>query len=229
MNFEKVGAYLRQPTSLFALADILGTLVALWFGVLPEGVACALLTAALPLLASDNSALVGRILAQRNDMAAAVHAVATHKDIGPAAVKIIADAVPAGALLAGAAAASVQAEPSTAARASGVAPVAALVIGLSVMSLTACGSSADQVVQRQQAVFALDLSYAAAAQVAAAYERNPVADPAVTAKMKPAFQTAHDQIGPLVDAARAGDPLDQAAIEAAQDALQAARALLPAS
>ncbi|WP_084440690.1 CRISPR-associated endonuclease Cas1 [Acetobacter nitrogenifigens] len=96
-------------------------------------------------------------------MAAAVHAVATHKDIGPAAVKIIADAVPAGALLAGVAAASVQAQTSTAARASGVAPVAALLIGLSAASLTACGSSADQVVQRQQAVFALDLSYAAAA------------------------------------------------------------------
>ncbi|OUJ10155.1 hypothetical protein [Acetobacter sp. DsW_063] len=53
----------------------------------------------------------------------------------------------------------------------------------------------------------------AAAQVVVACERNPWANPVVTAKIKPAFQTAHNQIEPLVDAARAGDPRNQAAIE----------------
>ncbi|WP_161628323.1 hypothetical protein [Acetobacter nitrogenifigens] len=56
---------------------------------------------------------------------------------------------------------------------------------------------------------------AAVAQVVAACARDlRGADPVVTAKVKPAFQTAHDQIGSLVDAARAGDPRNQAAIEA---------------
>ncbi|MDU8941275.1 hypothetical protein RYF71_04560 [Wolbachia endosymbiont of Drosophila malagassya] len=93
------------------------------------------------------------------------------------------------------------------------------------LALTACGTG--QTVQRQQAVYGLSLSYAAAAQLAADYEKNPAADPALVAKLKPAFQKAHDQIRPLDEAARKGDPLGEAAVEAAQDALNAARTLLP--
>ncbi|MFT8723466.1 MAG: hypothetical protein ABF443_00035 [Acetobacter malorum] len=54
----------------------------------------------------------------------------------------------------------------------------------------------------------------------------------MVAKLKPAFQKAHDQIQPLDEAARKGDPLGEAAVEAAQDAQDAqdaARTLLPAS
>lgn len=105
-----------------------------------------------------------------------------------------------------------------------VALTAALLLPL---ALTACG--ANQTVQRQQSVYGLSLSYAAAAQLAADYEKNPAADPAVVAKLKPAFQKAHDQIQPLDEAARKGDPLGEAAVEAAHDALDAARTLLPAS
>lgn len=222
MNFPRIGAYLRQPTTLFALADIIGTLVALWFGALGEVQALALLTASVPLLASDNSSIIARILAQRNDLASAVHAVATHKDIGPAAVKVIADAIPGGQLVAEVA----EAQLSTTKKVS-TSPLA--MIGLFTLlsvGLSACG--ADQVVQRQQSVYALDLSYAVAAQVAAGYEKNPAADAAVVTKMKPAFQTAHDQISKLVAAARAGDPITAAEIEAAQDSLDAARKYLPA-
>lgn len=100
MNFSKLATYLRQPTTLFALADIAGTLVALWFGAIGESQALALLSAAVPLLASDNSSVIPRIIAQRDDLVSAIHAVATHKDIGPAAVKVIADAIPGGQLVA---------------------------------------------------------------------------------------------------------------------------------
>ncbi|WP_231869380.1 hypothetical protein [Acetobacter malorum] len=109
-------------------------------------------------------------------------------------------------------------------RTKAVALTAALLLPL---ALTACG--ATQTVQRQQSVYGLSLSYAAAAQLAADYEKNPAADPAVVAKLKPAFQKAHDQIKPLDEAARKGDPLGEAAVEAAQDTLDAARTLLPAS
>lgn len=105
---------------------------------------------------------------------------------------------------------------------------AALTVALLLpLALAACG--ADQTMQRQQSVYGLSLSYAAAAQLAAAYEQNPAADPAVVAKLKPAFQKAHDQIRPLDEAARKGDLLGEAAVEAAQDALDAARKLLPSS
>ncbi|MDO8173270.1 hypothetical protein [Acetobacter tropicalis] len=95
------------------------------------------------------------------------------------------------------------------------------------LALAACG--ANQTVQRQQSVYGLSLSFAAAAQLAADYEKNPAADPAVVAKLKPAFQKAHDQIKLLDEAARKGDPLAEAAVEAAQDALDAARTLMPVS
>ncbi|KGB24851.1 hypothetical protein AtDm6_0260 [Acetobacter tropicalis] len=65
--------------------------------------------------------------------------------------------------------------------------------------------------------------------MAADYEHNVAADPAVVAKIKPAFQRAHDLIAPLDDAAAKGDPLPQAAVEAAQAALDAARKLLPST
>lgn len=57
----------------------------------------------------------------------------------------------------------------------------------------------------------------------------PAADPAVVAKLKPAFQKAHDLIAPLDDAAAEGDPLPQAEVEAAQAAFDAARKLIPAT
>ncbi|WP_395495162.1 hypothetical protein [Acetobacter sp. KSO5] len=111
MNLSKVGAYLRQPTTLFAGGIILGTGVASWFGVLPDGAAVGLLAVCLPLLASDSSGqtvstestLLNRIAGERDDLLKVVHALSTHKDIGPAATQIIADTVPGGALLATAA------------------------------------------------------------------------------------------------------------------------------
>ncbi|OAG75677.1 hypothetical protein Amal_03140 [Acetobacter malorum] len=111
MNFSKLGAYVRQPTTLFAGGIILGTGVASWFGVLPDGAAVGLLAVCLPLLASDTSGqtasaestLLNRIAGERDDLLKVVHAISTHKDIGPAATQIIADTVPGGALLATAA------------------------------------------------------------------------------------------------------------------------------
>lgn len=43
--------YLRQPSSLIAAAIVIGTGIADWFGVLPEGASIALFGAAIPLLA----------------------------------------------------------------------------------------------------------------------------------------------------------------------------------
>lgn len=99
----------------------------------------------------------------------------------------------------------------------------ALLLGAAV-TLSACGSNA--LVERQQAVMALGKSYTIAAQLAVTYEHSPAPDPKVVSDLKPAFQTAHDQILPLMDAAEHGDPLDQAAITAGQDALSALTALL---
>ncbi|MCP1272017.1 MULTISPECIES: hypothetical protein [Acetobacter] len=111
MNLSKLGAYVRQPTTLFAGGIILGTGVASWFGVLPDGAAVGLLAVCLPLLASDSSGqtvlaestLLNRVAGERDDLLKVVHALSTHKDIGPAATQIIADTVPGGALLATAA------------------------------------------------------------------------------------------------------------------------------
>ncbi|MDN7354355.1 hypothetical protein [Acetobacter senegalensis] len=233
MKLASIGAYLRQPTTLIALGIALGTGVADWFGALPEGVSVGLLVAILPLLAvSDTSGILTKVSTDRDGLAAIVHALTTHKDIGPAAIKVASDTVPGGALLAAAASALVQQQPATsttATKSSGIGSGAAgllLLIGLS-GSLVACSS--DQLTERKQAVYSLSLSYSAAAQMAADYERNVAADPAVVAQIKPAFQKAHDLIAPLDDAAAKGDPLPQATVEAAQAALDAARKLLPST
>ncbi|MCG0995278.1 hypothetical protein LHT11_08700 [Acetobacter indonesiensis] len=234
MKLAKIGAYLRQPSSLIAAAIVIGTGIADWFGVLPEGASIALFGAAIPLLAiSDTSGILAKVSNDRDGLAAIVHALTTHKDFGPAAIKVASSAVPGGALLAAAASALVQqqaapTDPTTKPGGIGSGGVNAmlLLVGLS-GSLVACGG--DQLIQRKQSVYGLSLSYSAAAQLAADYEKNPAADPAVVAKLKPAFQIAHDQIKPLDEAARHGDPLTQAEITAAQDALAAARKLLPAS
>ncbi|ANA13071.1 hypothetical protein [Acetobacter oryzifermentans] len=229
MNFSRIGAYLRQPTTLFALSLILGDLVATWFNTVSAGASYTVLIASLPLLVSDNSGIITALMANKADLEKALNAVAAHKDIGPTAAKVIADAVPASTILAAAtstiASSTAEAAPKKSSAASAVAGV--MLLGLVGTSLMACGS--DQLVQRQQSVYGLSLSDAAAAQLAADYEKNPAADPAVVAKLKPAFQTAHDQIKPLDDAAAKGDPLSEAEVEAAQDALDAARKLLPAS
>lgn len=99
----------------------------------------------------------------------------------------------------------------------------ALLLGAGLV-LSACGS--DALVERQQAVMALGRSYVIAGQLAVTYERSATADPKVVVNLKPAFQRAHDQIVPLMDAAEHGDPLDQAAITAGQDALSALTTLL---
>lgn len=231
MKLANIGAYLRQPTTLIALGIALGTGVADWFGALPEGVSVGLLVAVLPLLAvSDTSGILTKVSTDRDGLAAIVHALTTHKDIGPAAAKVAADAVPGGALLAAAASALVQQQ--AAASTKKTAGIGGGAVGLLVLvglcgSLTACGS--DQLTARKNGSYSLTLAYAAAGQLAADYEHNVAADPAVVAKLKPAFQKAHDLIAPLDDAAAKGDPLPQAEVEAAQAALDAARKLIPST
>lgn len=111
--------------------------------------------------------------------------------------------------------------PSAGGKVGGVA--IALLLGAGLV-LSACGSNA--LIERQQAVMALGRSYVIAGQLAVTYEQSPAADPKVVADIKPAFQRAHDQIVPLIDVAERGDPLDQAAITAGQDALTALTTLL---
>lgn len=228
MKLGKIGAYVRQPTTLIAVALTLGTGIAAWFGALPESASVALLAAAVPLLISDNSSALSKAFSDRDTLAGLVHALTTHENIGPEATKIVAEAVPGGALIAAAASALVvqQGVQSTEKKAAASTGAALLLLGVMSTGLMAC--SADQVLQREQAVYTLDQSYVIAAQLAVAYEKNPAADPAVVSKIKSSFITAHDQIAPLVKAAKAGDPLTQAEIEAAQDAFRAASALLPA-
>lgn len=236
MKLASIGAYLRQPTTLIALGIALGTGVADWFGALPEGVSVGLLVAVLPLLAvSDTSGILTKVSTDRDGLAAIVHALTTHKDIGPAAIKVASDAVPGGALLAAAASALVQQQAATSApatKSSGIGSGAAgllLLIGLA-GGLSACAADPqDQLTERKNGTYSLTLAYAAAGQLAADYEHNVAADPAVVAKLKPAFQKAHDLIAPLESAAEKGDPLPQAEVEAAQAALDAARKLIPST
>lgn len=226
MNFSKIGAYLRQPTSLIAIAVIVGTGVADWFGILPESASVTLLLAVIPLLASDNSGMLSRLVADRDALAGVVHALTTHKDIGPAAAKVVAETVPSGALLSVAASAlTVQPKATASSKPAGNGVAALMLLGVLSTGLMACGT--DQIIQRQQAVYALGESYVIAAKLAVAYEQNPAADPAVVSKIKDAFTKAHDQIKPLQVSAKNGDPLNDAVIVAAQDALAAARKLLP--
>lgn len=111
MNLSRISAYLRQPTTLFALSLILGDLVATWFNVIPAGGSVAMLIAALPLLGSDNSGIIAALLANKADLEKALNAVAAHKDIGPTAAKVIADAVPASTILMRTKAAATPSEP----------------------------------------------------------------------------------------------------------------------
>lgn len=126
MKLVKIGAYLRQPSSLIAAAIVIGTGIADWFGVLPEGASIALFGAAIPLLAiSDTSGILAKVSNDRDGLAAIVHALTTHKDFGPAAIKVASSAVPGGALLAAAATALAQQQMKTADSTEPQKPVAA--------------------------------------------------------------------------------------------------------
>jgi hypothetical protein len=141
---NKVVAYLRQPTTLFALGLLLGTLVATWFHVITSDASAALLVAVLPLLASDNSGLLTALTGQRDDLAKAMQAVASHKDIGPAAVRIIADTLPAGSLFGATASAlnTVAAPaPADAGKSIGSSVVPVLLVGVLGFGLAACGET----------------------------------------------------------------------------------------
>lgn len=224
MTWTKAISYLRQPTTLFALAIASGTTVAIWFGVVPEAAAIALLAAAIPLLTSDNSGA----LADTALLSSVVHALATHRDIGPTAIQVIEKTAPTLLAESGSLAALAAITPKATAS-SGVTAMRCAAMGLllgGTLSLAACAS--NPLVEQQQAVYALGRSYDAAAVLAVDYERNPGADPAVVTKVKSAFQTAHDQISPLMAAAEQGSPVSQAALTAAQDAMSALSALLPA-
>lgn len=141
---SKVVAYLRQPTTLFALSLLLGTLVATWFHAISTDASAALLVTVLPLLASDNSGLLTSLASQRDDLAKAMQAVASHKDIGPAAVKIIADTLPAGSLFSATASAltnTAQPPPSSSGKSIGSSIVPVMLLGVLGLGLTACGST----------------------------------------------------------------------------------------
>jgi hypothetical protein len=231
MTWKNFASYMRQPTTLFATAIAGGTAVATWFGIVPEGASVALLVTTIPLLVSDNSgALTDTAL-----LSTVVHALATHRDIGPTAIQVIEKAAPtllaeSGPLAGVAALAAITPQSAvTSASSSGATALRcaamALLLG-GTLNLAACASNA--VVEQQQAVYALGKSYDAAAVLAVDYEHNPAADPTVVTKVKSAFQTAHDQISPLMTAAEKGSPIDQATLTAAQDAMSALSALLPA-
>ncbi|WP_227004893.1 hypothetical protein [Acetobacter senegalensis] len=224
MKLAKIGAYLRQPTTLIALGLVLGTGVADWFGSLPEVTSIALLAAALPLLAvSDTSGILAKLSADRDGLAAIVHALTTHKDIGPAAIKVASDAVPGGALLAAAATALAQQQASASApakKASGIGSGAAgllLLIGLA-GGLSAC--AADPQAQLRQGVYVVDSAYHTLA--------NPMPDvlagkvPGITLTddqktlAKRASQTMLNEITALEKSAEDGSSLTQAALTALQ-------------
>lgn len=221
--------YLRQPTSLIALGVVIGTSLAAWFGLLPESASLSLLAAVLPLLASDTSGMLSRVAADRDALAAVVHALATHSDIGPVAARIVADTLPGGTLVATTASAlSVPdltlPQPDTGVTKGGQGLLPFLVLGMLATGLTACGEDPQQA--RQQAVYALGGAYDVAARMAVTYETSPAADPVVVGQIKAAFVLAHDRLAPLQDSAAKGDPLEEARVLAAQDALTALRQCL---
>ncbi|MFT8586823.1 hypothetical protein [Acetobacter papayae] len=158
---NKVVAYLRQPTSLFALGLLLGTLVATWFHVISTDASAALLITAIPMLASDNSGLLSSLTAQRDDLAAAMQAVASHKDIGPAAIKVIADTLPAGSLFSATASALINTErpaaPASSTGKSGASVAAIMLLGVMGLGLTACGTTPQA--KMRQTVFDVASAY----------------------------------------------------------------------
>ncbi|WP_237913890.1 hypothetical protein [Acetobacter senegalensis] len=224
MKLANIGAYLRQPTTLIALALVLGTGVADWFDALPEGTSIALLAAALPLLAiSDTSGILGKLSADRDGLAAIVHALTTHKDIGPAAAKVAADAVPGGALLAAAASALVQQQAATstpASKSSGIGSGAAgllLLIGVA-GGLSAC--AADPQAQLRQRVYVVDSAYHTLANpmpaVLAGKVPGIILSDAQKTLAKRASQMMLNEITALEKSAEDGSSLTQAALTALQ-------------
>ncbi|MCE2576011.1 hypothetical protein [Komagataeibacter sp. FNDCR2] len=85
MNPKTASAWLRQPTTLFFLVIVVGTVVATWFNAIPQAAAVALLAASLPLLLNDTTSDTNANPA----LVAVVSALATHRDVGPAAIQVI--------------------------------------------------------------------------------------------------------------------------------------------
>ena len=78
-------------------------------------------------------------------------------------------------------------------------------------------------------VAGLEAAYLAAAAAAVAYEAMPNANPAVVAVIKRDENTVFSAMQPLVTAAQAGGSVDAVALAAAQAAITALQADLPAT
>lgn len=221
---NKVVAYLRQPTTLFALGLLLGTLVATWFHVISTDASLALLATAVPMLGSDNSGLLASLLSQKDDLAKAMQAVASHKDIGPAAVKIIADALPAGSLFGATASVltntSQPAPPSTG-KGIGSSVVPVLLVGVLGFSLTACGDTPQA--KLRQTVFDAASVYHVAATPMPDVMAGKVAGVHLTDEqkslVKKSSQTVVNELTVLETAIQNNNTLTQTSVSGLQSAL----------
>ncbi|AHI24175.1 hypothetical protein H845_211 [Komagataeibacter xylinus E25] len=206
MNPKTASAWLRQPSTLFLLAIVLGTVVATWLDSIPQGAAVALLAACVPLLLNDTTSDTSANPA----LVAVVNALATHKDVGPAAMQVIRATAP-HLLTDGTLALTSPSAPRTP-RPSGLTAIACL-IGTGLL-LTACGSTSQ--VKLKQSVYDLENAYDVLAEpmpdVMAGKVPNVTLSDANKALIRKASQTVYNEIATLQTAIDGGKSLTSTAV-----------------
>lgn len=206
MNPKTASAWLRQPSSLFFLTIVIGTAVATWCNVIPQGAAVAMLAASLPLLVNDTTSDTKANPA----LVAVVNALATHHEVGPAAMQIIRATAP--HLLTDGTLAIASPPPASAPRTPGLTAIACL-IGTGLL-LTACGSTSQ--VKLKQSVYDLENAYDVLAEPMPDVMADKV--PSVTlsdtdkALIKKASQSVYNEISTLQTAIDGGQSLTETAV-----------------
>lgn len=207
MNPKSASAWLRQPSTLFFMTIVIGTAIATWCNVIPQGAAVALLAAATPLLLNDTTSDT----AANPALVAVVNALATHHEVGTAAMQVIRATAP-HLLTDGTLAITKPPAASPASRPTGLTALACL-IGTGLL-LTACGSTSQ--VKLKQSVYDLESAYDVMAEpmpdVMAGKVPGVTLSDADKALIKQASQTVYNEIATLQTAIDGGKSLTSTAV-----------------
>ncbi|BAK84532.1 hypothetical protein [Komagataeibacter medellinensis] len=207
MNPKSASAWVRQPSTLFFLAIVVGTAVATWCNVIPQGAAAAMLAASLPLLLNDTTSDT----AANPALVAVVNALATHHEVGSAAMQVIRATAP-HLLTDGTLAITKPPASAPPSRSTGL-PAIACLIGTGFL-LTACGSTTQ--VKLRQSVNDLESAYDVLAEpmpdVMAGKVPGITLTDADKALIKKASQTVYNEIATLQTAIDGGKSLTETAV-----------------
>ncbi|BAK83981.1 hypothetical protein [Komagataeibacter medellinensis] len=207
MNPKSASAWVRQPTTLFFLVIVIGTAVATWCNIIPQGAAVIMLGASLPLLLNDTTSDT----AANPALVAVVNALATHHEVGSAAMQVIRATAP-HLLTDGTLAITRPPAPAPSSRPTGLSAIACLIA--TGLLLTACGSTTQ--VKLRQSVNDLESAYDVLAEpmpdVMAGKVPGITLTDADKALIKKASQTVDNEIATLQTAIDGGKSLTETAV-----------------